>query len=41
MCAMSANEIAKLAVSVLHFNKYFILFTGTGVMNLFALREFA
>jgi len=23
------------------FNKYFILFTGTSVMNLFALRDFA
>jgi len=24
-----------------HFNKYFILFTGTSVMNLFALRDSA
>ena len=24
-----------------NFNKYFILFTGTDVMNLFALRDFA
>jgi len=40
MCAMNVNEITKLAVSVPHFNKYFILFTGTGVINLFALRDF-
>jgi len=36
---MSVNEITKLAVSVLAF-QYFILFTGTGVMNSFALRDF-
>jgi len=24
-----------------HFNNYFILYTGTGVMNLFALRDIA
>jgi len=24
-----------------HFSKYFILFTSAGVMNLFALRDFA
>jgi len=37
---MSVNEITKLAVSVLPF-QYIILFIGTGVMNLLALRDFA
>jgi len=41
MCAMSVNEIIKLQFHYWHFTKYFILFTGTGVMNLFALKDFA
>jgi len=34
MYAMSANKITKLAVSVLAFNKYFILYTGAAVMKM-------
>jgi len=42
MHVISVNKMTKLAVSVnWHFNKYFISYTGTGVMNLFALRDIA
>jgi len=39
MCAMSVNEITKLGIQYWHINKYFISYTGTGVMNLFAWRD--
>jgi len=41
MYAMSVNEITELASQYWHFNKYFISYTGTGVINLFALRDIA
>jgi len=41
MYVMSVNEITKLAISVWHFTKSFILYTRTGVMNLYALRDIA
>jgi len=41
MYAISVNEITNLWFRYWHFNKYFILYTGTSVMNLFALRDIA
>jgi len=41
MCAMSAIKLLNWQFQYWHFNKYLILFTGTGVMNFFALRDFA
>jgi len=38
---MSVNKITNWQFQYWHFNKYFILYTGTGVMNLFALRDVA
>jgi len=38
---MTINEITNWQFQYWHFNKYFTLYTSTGVMNLFALRDIA
>jgi len=42
MYTLSVNEITELTISVYwHSNTYFISYTGSGVMNIFALRGIA
>jgi len=38
---MSVNKITNWQLQYWHFDKYFISYTGTGVMNLLALRYIA
>jgi len=41
MYAMSVNETINWQFKYCHFNKYFISYTRTGVMNLFEIRDIA